>query len=82
MAEGGLPQRGNGNSQDGIIHVQGADYTSMGSFGNAESFGENLVASLDRSFLLRSGFNRPKSVQVTTAAEATSESSSGIRICS
>ena len=29
-----------------------------------EQFGENLVASLDRSFLLRSGFNRPKSVQV------------------
>ena len=45
--------------------MQGADYTSMGSFGNAESFGENLVASLDRSFLLRTGFNRPRSVQVT-----------------
>ena len=43
---------------------QGADYTALGSFGNAEQFGENLVASLDRSFMLKSGFNRPKSVQV------------------
>lgn len=44
--------------------LQGADYTALGSFGNAEQFGENLVASLDRSFMLKSGFNRPKSVQV------------------
>ncbi len=44
--------------------LQGADYTALGSFGDAQQFGENLVASLDRSFLLRSGFNRPKSVQV------------------
>ena len=71
MGEEGLPQRGIWSSQDWFIHVQGADYTSMGSFGNAESFGENLVASLDRSFLLRSGFNRPKSVQVTTAVRVT-----------
>lgn len=47
-----------------VLCLQGADYTSLGSFGNVEQFGENLVASLDRSFLLRSGFNRPKSVQV------------------
>ena len=46
------------------VRLQGADYTALGSFGNAEQFGENLVASLDRSFMLKSGFNRPKSVQV------------------
>ena len=49
---------------------QGADYTSLGSFGNVEQFGENLVASLDRGFLLRSGFNRPKSVQVGRAGSS------------
>jgi hypothetical protein len=55
----------------------------MGSFGNAESFGENLVASLDRTFLLRSGFNRPKSVQVPNSAGATfDELLKSWRICS
>lgn len=49
------------------VHLQGADYTALGSFGNAQQFGENLVASLDRSFMLKSGFNRPKSVQVTAS---------------
>lgn len=31
----------------------GADYTSLGSFGNAQTFGENLVGSMDQSFLAR-----------------------------
>lgn len=31
----------------------GADYTALGSFGNAQTFGENLVGSMDRSYLLR-----------------------------
>ena len=47
-----------------IITNVGADYTSLGSFGSAETFGANLVSQMDRSFLLRSGFNRPKRVQV------------------
>ena len=47
-----------------IVTNVGADYTSLGSFGTPESFGANLVSQMDRSFLLRSGFNRPKRVQV------------------
>ncbi|KAK9831107.1 hypothetical protein WJX74_003609 [Apatococcus lobatus] len=31
----------------------GPDYTSLGSFGTAEQFGDNLVASMDRSYQLR-----------------------------
>ncbi len=31
----------------------GADYTSLGSFGTPQIFGENLVGSMDRSYLLR-----------------------------
>lgn len=49
-----------------LVTNVGADYTGLGSFGTAETFGQNLISSLDRSFLLRSGFNRPKSVQVCT----------------
>jgi PsbP len=36
-----------------IITNVGADYTKLGSFGDAETFGSNLVASMDRSFLRR-----------------------------
>ncbi|GAB4816620.1 hypothetical protein N2152v2_003666 [Parachlorella kessleri] len=31
----------------------GPDYTRLGSFGDAQTFGQNLVASMDRSYLLR-----------------------------
>lgn len=43
----------------------GADYTSLGSFGTAQQFGENLVGSMDRSYLLRGKFgNRGEVPQV------------------
>ena len=48
-----------------IITNVGADYTSLGSFGTTETVGANLVSQMDRSFLLRFGFNRPKSLQVS-----------------
>ena len=48
-----------------LITNVGADYTGLGSFGNAEQFGTSLVASMDRSFLLRSPFGpKPTAVQV------------------
>ena len=45
----------------------GPDYTSLGSFGTAEQFGDNLVASMDRSYQLRApafGARPAGSVQV------------------
>ena len=36
-----------------IVTNVGADFTSLGSFGEAQGFGENLVSSMDRSFLLK-----------------------------
>ena len=61
---GRYPQSSTDTNVTVIITNVGADYTSLGSFGTAETFGANLVSQMDRSFLLRSGFNRPKSVQV------------------
>ncbi|KAK9794914.1 hypothetical protein WJX73_005447 [Symbiochloris irregularis] len=44
-----------------IVTNVGADFTSLGSFGDAQGFGENLVSSMDRSFLLRTPeWTRPK----------------------
>ena len=41
-----------------VVTNVGADYTKLGSFGTASAFGENLVASMDRRYLLRSSWNR------------------------
>lgn len=50
-----------------VITNVGADFTRLGSFGDAEQFGGNIVAQMDRSYLNRS-WNKPKSpVQVLTA---------------
>ncbi|CAL5221835.1 g4094 [Coccomyxa viridis] len=68
------PQAGTDTNVTVIITNVGADYTALGSFGDAQQFGENLVASLDRSFLLRSGFNRPKSVQRARLLDAKTKS--------
>lgn len=57
------PEGGTDTNVTVLVTNVGADYTALGSFGSADSFGENLIASLDRSFLLRGGFNRPQSVQ-------------------
>ena len=47
-----------------VITNVGADFTRLGSFGDAEQFGGNVVAQMDRSYLNRS-WNKPKSpVQV------------------
>jgi hypothetical protein len=40
-----------------VVTNVGADYTKLGSFGTASAFGENLVASMDRRYLLRSSWN-------------------------
>lgn len=49
-----------------VITNVGADFTRLGSFGDAEQFGGNVVAQMDRSYLNRS-WNKPKSpVQVPT----------------
>ncbi len=57
------PEGGTDTNVTVLVTNVGADYTALGSFGSADSFGENLIASLDRSFLLRGGMNRPRSVQ-------------------
>lgn len=45
---------GNADTNISVIVTNiGADFTSLGSFGDAQAFGENLVSSMDRSFLLR-----------------------------
>ena len=50
-----------------VITNVSADFTRLGSFGDAEQFGGQLVAQMDRSYLNRS-WNKPKSpVQVCTA---------------
>lgn len=52
-----------------VITNVGADFTRLGSFGDAEQFGGNVVAQMDRSYLNRS-WNKPKSpVQVATALD-------------
>lgn len=38
-----------------VINTPGADYTSLASFGSAQDFGSNLVASMDRSFTRSKG---------------------------
>lgn len=44
-----------------VITNVGADFTSMGSFGTAYSFGSNLVGSMDQSYMKRSpAWARPK----------------------
>ena len=53
-----------------VITNVSADFTRLGSFGDAEQFGGQLVAQMDRSYLNRS-WNKPKSpVQVSTAVQA------------
>ncbi|DBA88947.1 TPA: hypothetical protein ACH3X2_000177 [Trebouxia sp. C0005] len=42
-----------------VITNVGADFTRLGSFGDAEQFGGTLVAQMDRSYLNRS-WNKPK----------------------
>ena len=41
-----------------------ADYTNLGSFGDAEQFGNNMVAQMDRSFMNRSPWKPKQPVQV------------------
>lgn len=36
-----------------LVTNVGADYTKLGSFGSAQDFGQNLVVSMDRTYLLR-----------------------------
>ena len=42
-----------------VITNVGADFTRLGSFGDAEQFGGTLVAQMDRSYLNRT-WNKPK----------------------
>lgn len=50
-----------------VLTTAGADYTSMGSFGTPFDFGSNLVGSMDRSYMLRQRFGRPKDEEVQIA---------------
>jgi len=48
-----------------LVTNVGADYTKLGSFGSAQDFGNNLVVSMDRTYLLRRNRNAGP-VQVRT----------------
>lgn len=51
-----------------VITNVGADFTRLGSFGDAEQFGGQLVAQMDRSYLNRS-WNKPKQPPQVTAQD-------------
>eukprot|EP00891_Asterochloris_glomerata_P005497 jgi/Astpho2/5497/Aster-07832 len=53
-----------------------ADYTNLGSFGDAEQFGNNMVAQMDRSFMNRSPWKPKQPVQEASLVEAKSRSGS------
>lgn len=46
-----------GKSLAVTVKTAGADYTSLGSFGTAEQFAENLIAQMDQSFLRKKSGN-------------------------
>lgn len=59
---------GNPNANLAItIKTSSADFTSLGSFGTAQDFGENIVSEMDRSYLFRGRFQQQSSPPVTTA---------------
>ncbi len=48
------PQAGGADTNVTVLVTNvGADYTKLGSFGSAQDFGQNLVVSMDRTYLLR-----------------------------
>ena len=49
------PESGTDVNVSMVITTPGADYTSLASFGSAQDFGANLVASMDRSFMRGKG---------------------------
>ena len=49
------PEAGTDVNVSVVITTPGADYTSLASFGSAQDFGSNLVASMDRSFMRGKG---------------------------
>ncbi|KAK9833329.1 hypothetical protein WJX81_007047 [Elliptochloris bilobata] len=52
------PQTGGGDTNVTVLTtIVGADYTKLGSFGSAQDFGNNLVISMDRTYLLRRNRN-------------------------
>ena len=62
----------------------GPDYTSLGSFGTAEQFGDNLVASMDRSYQLRApafGARPAGSVQVGLGVSVLSSHMKAVKSC-
>ena len=53
-----FPEAGGGDTNLTVLTtVVGADYTKLGSFGSAQDFGNNLVVSMDRTYLLRRNRN-------------------------
>lgn len=50
-----FPETGTDVNVTVVVTTPGADYTSLKSFGTAQDFGSNLVASMDRSFTQKKG---------------------------
>lgn len=59
------------------VRTPGADFTSLGSYGTAQDFGERIIAQMDRSFLLKgpawaqkSGADAPTVARLLEARES------------
>lgn len=57
-----------------VVTPVAPDFTKLGSFGSALDFGQNMVNSMDRSFLIRSAWKKPTgSVQTAQLVDATTK---------
>ena len=54
------------------VKTPGADYTGLGSFGKVDDWAENLIASIDRSFMARATFGRGKNADNVVTAKLVS----------
>jgi hypothetical protein len=59
-----FPESGTDVNITVLVNTPGADYTSLASFGTAADFGANLVASMDRSYMLKPGKTPTEPIQV------------------
>ena len=49
------------------VKTPGADYTGLGSFGRVDDWAENLIATIDRSFMARAKFGGKDAAPIVTA---------------
>ena len=59
------------------VKTPGADYTGLGSFGKVDDWAENLIASIDRSFMARARFGAGKNADPVVTASLVSSKEVG-----